>query len=93
MTQIQGYMIDVDFDGTTLRVHGRNKAARVALNGEDHEQDVVLDRGSIERVELKSASALVNGNLRVTAGGRTYQMHFRKKQAADFEALAGQLRT
>lgn len=89
MTQIRGYMVEVEFDGQTLRARGTNKAARVALAGEDHEQDVVLPRDQIQQVNLKPASMLVNGNLRVTStAGKTYQLHFRKKQTADFEQLA-----
>jgi len=89
---IQGYMIDVDYDGQVLRVHGRNKAARVALAGQDHEDDVIIPREQIAEVSLKGASALTNGNLKVrTTDGRKVQMHFRKKQAEDFQALAAQL--
>jgi hypothetical protein len=87
--KIEGYMTEVDFDGQTLRVHGKNKPARIALAGEDHDQDVVLTREQIQRVELKDASRMVNGNLRVhTTGGKTYQLHFRRKQAEGFRALA-----
>lgn len=89
---ISGYMIEVDFDGQTLRVRGKNKASRVALAGEDHDSDVVLSREQIERVELKPASMLVNGNLRVTGAGKTYKLHFRKKQSTDFEQLAQALK-
>lgn len=88
---IDGYMIEVDFDGETLRVRGKNKAARVALAGQDHGQDIVLRRDEIERVEFKGASVLTNGNLRVTGRGKTYQLHFRKKQGAAFEQLAAVL--
>lgn len=86
-------MIEVDYDGTALRVRGKNKAARVALAGEDHAQDVVLTRDQIQRVELKDASRIVNGTLRVhTTGGKNHQLHFRRKQADDFKALAEALR-
>lgn len=90
---IQGYMIDVDWDGETLRVHGKNKAARVALAGADHDSDVVVPRAAIADVTLKDASMMGNGNLRVTtADGTKYQLHFRRKQAEDFRALAAALR-
>lgn len=91
---IQGYMIDVDYDGTVLRVHGKNKPARVALAGEAHgDGDVVVPRERIASVDLKDASMMVNGNLRITTvDGRKYQLHFRKKQAEGFRALADQLR-
>jgi hypothetical protein len=90
---VDGYMIDVNYDGQTLTVRGKNKAARVALAGADHgEGDVVIPRHEIASATLKDASMLVNGNLVVhTAGGRKYQLHFRRKQQADFEQLAQQL--
>ena len=87
---MDGYMIDVQCDEQTLRVHGKNRAARVALAGEGHgDGDVVIPRSSIASVKFKGASMLVNGNLIVTTSdGRRFQLHFRKKQGADFEALA-----
>jgi hypothetical protein len=89
---IEGYMIEADFDGQTLRVHGKNKPARIALAGEEHERDVVLTREQIERVDLKDASMMVNGNLRVhTNAGKTYQLQFRRKRADDFRKLAAAL--
>lgn len=88
MTTYRGYMVEADFDGTTLTMQGTNKAGRVALAGEDHGAGPVrLSREQITGVALKDASMLVNGNLRVSAGAKTYQLHFRKKQAADFQAL------
>jgi hypothetical protein len=84
-------MTDVSWDGSTLRVHGKNKAARVALAGQDHATDVVIPRDRITAVTIKDANMLVNGNLRVTADGKTYQLHFRRKQAEDFRALAESL--
>lgn len=91
---IQGYMIDVDYDGTVLRVHGKNKPARIALAGEAHgDGDVVVPRERIAAVDLKDASMMTNGNLRVTTvDGQKYQLHFRRKQAEGFRALADQLR-
>ena len=88
-----GYMIEAEYDGATLRVRGKNKPARIALAGQDHEGDVVIPADQIAEVTLKDASVMVNGNLRVsTVAGKTYQLHFRKKQAKDFRALADQLR-
>lgn len=90
---IQGYGIDVDYDGQTLRVHGRNKAARIALAGIDHDEgDVVVPLEQVAAVDFKDASMLVNGNLKVTTtAGATYQLHFRRKQADEFRELAGRL--
>jgi hypothetical protein len=90
---MDGYMIDVQCDAQTLRVRGKNKPARVALAGEAHgDGDVVILRDQIASVKFKRASMMVNGNLIVTTtGGDRYQLHFRKKQSADFEALAREL--
>ena len=86
-------MIEVTWYGNTLVVHGKNKAARVALAGEGHgDGDVVIPRYEIDHVTFKDANALVNGNLTVhTTGGRKYQLHFRRKQRDDFRELAKQL--
>jgi hypothetical protein len=82
-------MIEVQYDGETLRVHGKNKAARVALAGEDHATDVIVPRVAIAQVKFKDANPLVNGNLIVTTNeGRRYQLHFRRKQRDDFRELA-----
>jgi hypothetical protein len=90
---IQGYMIDVDYDGATLRVRGKNKPARVALAGEDHDQEVVIPRERIADVSLKDAGRMTNGNLKVsTTDGRRYQLHFVRKHAEDFRQLADALR-
>lgn len=56
------------------------------------ETDIAVPRASIAGVTFKGASMLVNGNLVVTTiEGQKYQLHFRKKQNADFEALAREL--
>lgn len=92
MTTYQGYMVEADFDGSTLRMRGSNKAARVALAGEDHEHDVVLTREQVASADLKDAGMMTNGNLRIrSADGKTYQLHFRKKQADGMKALAAAL--
>jgi hypothetical protein len=89
---VDGYMIDVQWDGQTLRVKGKNKAARIALAGENHEQDIVVSRDEIASVKFRDANTLANGNLDVrTEAGQRYQLHFRKKQRDDFRALAQEL--
>lgn len=89
---MDGYMIDVQWDGTTLTVHGKNKASRIALAGEDHARDVVLTRDQMAKVTYKPASMVVNGNLIIeTTLGKRHQLHFRRKQRAGFEALAREL--
>jgi hypothetical protein len=90
---MDGYMIDVACDEQTLSVGGKNKAARIALAGEAHgDGDVVIPRFTIAGVRFKGANMLVNGNLIVTTtDGRKYQLHFRRKQQADFKGLAEEL--
>lgn len=90
MTKYEGYMAEAEFDGTTLRMRGTNKAGQLALAGAEHTAgDVVLSRGEITDAHLKPASMLVNGNLRITAAdGRRFQFHFRKKHAAGVTELA-----
>jgi hypothetical protein len=89
-TNVDGYLIDVTYDDRVLRVRGKNGIARLALAGPDHANgDVVIPRDSIAGVTFQAANPLVNGNLTVTTyEGRTYQLHFRRKQQAEFERLA-----
>jgi hypothetical protein len=88
-----GYMLEVQYDGHTLTAEGTNKASQTALRGQDYAAGpLVLPREDIARVELKPASALTNGRLTVhTADGGKYVLHFRRKQADDFTALAAAL--
>lgn len=90
----QGYMIDVATNTEMVRVHGKTKAARVALAGSEHgDGDVVIPRASITAVSFKGANPLVNGKVVITTNaGRKYQLHFRRKQQGDFEALVADLK-
>ena len=90
---MDGYMIEVECDPEILRVHGKNKAARMALRGPAHDDgDVVIPRSAIASASYKGANMMVNGNLTVTTNdGTKYQMHFRKKQMAEFATLAKDL--
>jgi hypothetical protein len=88
MIEATGHMIDAKYDGTTLTVHGHNKAARIALAGADHDRDVSIPRDQIANVDWKGASMLKNGRLTVhTTDGRTVVLHFRKKQTDAFSPL------
>ena len=50
--------------------------------------DVVIPLDQVAGVSFRGANALVNGCLTVTtAAGRKYQLHFRRKQASEWEAL------
>jgi hypothetical protein len=94
-TSVDGYLIGVEYDEQTLRVHGKNKVAQIALAGAAYNAgDVVILRPAIAGVRFKAASPLVNGKLVVTTtDGHVYQLHFRRKQQADFERLANELVT
>lgn len=95
--QIQGYMIDVEFDGTTLVAKGRNKAAHFGLvgaslreskDGLEVPDEMRVDTADIASLDFKLGNPLVNGNLVVqTADEKKYQMHFRRKSNADFTSL------
>lgn len=53
---------------------------------------IEIPRAMIASATFKGASMMVNGNLVVTTtDGDKFQLHFRKKQQADFEALASEL--
>lgn len=91
--KIDGYMIRAEYNGELLCLDGTNKAAQVALRGEDHDQGpLMLPVSDIAAVELKPASVLANGRLTVrTKDGRKYSAHFRRKQQADWERLEAAL--
>jgi hypothetical protein len=90
---VHGYMIDAEWDGQTLTVTGSNKAARVALRGEQHgDGPLVVSKEDLALVDFKDASMMVNGKITVTTrDGAKHQLHFRKKQAGDFRTLADAL--
>jgi hypothetical protein len=86
--EIHGYLCEVELDDEKLTARGTNKAARVALRGEQHgEGDLVLPRDEVQVVGFKDAGPMINGRLVLESGGQKYRLHFRKKQAADFAAL------
>lgn len=91
--KIDGHMIEVEYDGSTLRMRGTNAASRAALAGKEHASgDVLIPAADIASVKLKDASMLTNGNLVVrTVAGAKYQAHFRKKHAAGFAELVALL--
>ena len=89
---MRGYMIDVEFDGSTLRVRGRGADARGALTGRVKRETLVLARDEIVSVSFEDANRLRNGALRLrTADGRAYKLPFRRKQADEFRRLAERL--
>ena len=92
-TTIQGYMIQVEVSEEALTVTGANKAARIALRGQHHDDGpLVIRRDQIAGAELRDANAMVNGRLTIrTADGTTAKLNFRKKQAPGFRELAAQI--
>jgi len=88
------FLFDIQDDQRTLRLQGKNKAARAALAGEAHiDGAVVIPRSSIVGVRFKAASMLASGRLVVTTmNGHKYRIHFHKKQQGDLARLAEDLR-
>lgn len=91
--QIDGYGIEAEWDGETLRARGKSKQRHKLLAGERaQEGDVIVRRDEIVRAYLKEPSVLVSGKVGVrTTDGRTYDLRFVKKQTEDFRALAREL--
>lgn len=84
----RGYMLEAEFDGQTLTARGTNKASHHALAGPGHKGDVVLNVRDIASLGYKKANPITNGEVTVvTHSGAKHQLHFRRKQGADFEAL------
>lgn len=89
---IEGYGINVDYDGQTMRIHPRNAVFATALAGKGHHGDVVLIRGEMADVKFRDANPVVNGELTIrTDSGQKFQLHFRRKQRDGFRVLAEQL--
>lgn len=90
MTTVPGYGITATYQDDTLTVEGNNKAARMALAGQDHDKGpVVIPRGAVQSVEWKPAGRITNGNLTVhTVDGRKVQLHFLRKHADGMAGLA-----
>lgn len=87
-------MVVADLADQVLTIDGTNKAGRIALFGAGHSDGPVrIAVSDIAGVDFKKASALTNGNLTVrTHQGAKYQLHFRKKSGAAFEALASAIK-
>ena len=96
MTTFTGYMVHVDFDGTTLNIVGHNKMSKIALAGQSWDQPLILERNQVADVKVKQPNAfmfmLVNGRIDLfTTDGRRIQLHFRRKQRTDLQGLAAAL--
>lgn len=83
-----GYMLEVDYADQVLTARATTKMSRLALLGHNPGDTVTLHRTQIATMTLKRANAWVNGSLDLRTGdGRRYQLHFKNKQTADFDAL------
>jgi hypothetical protein len=88
---IEGYMVEVDWDGQTLRAHPTNKMSQVALNA-GRRDDVVLAAEDIASIGFQPATPMTNGSLTIGASnGKSYQLHFRRKSSDDFARLRDSL--
>lgn len=85
---VEGYMVQVSWDGATLRAHATKKMAAVALMAENYREDLVLTREHIASVGWKAANPMVNGALTLTTvGGSRHVLHFRRKQQGGMQEL------
>lgn len=82
-----GYMVEADWDGQTLRVHPKSKVGAVALMGQQ-DGDLVLPRAAIADVQWKDAGRMGNGKIMITTAlGARHQLHFRRHQQEGMRAL------
>lgn len=89
-----GYGIEADWDGQTLRVHPKSKVGAFALMGHENAGDLVLPRAGIADVQWKDAGRMSNGRIMITtAQGVRYQLHFRRMQQDGMRALYDALQT
>lgn len=83
-----GHMLEVDYADQVLTARATTKVSRLALLGHNPGDTATVHRTQIIMMTLKRASAWVNGSLDLrTSDGRRYQLHFKNKQNADFDAL------
>ncbi len=94
MWSLHGYFCDISWDGTTLRVHGRNKAAREFFNEADPSSDLVVSAAEINEVDFEPASFTSNGVLTiVTQGGGKHSIYALRQHNSNFFRLAEGLRS
>lgn len=99
MMKVSGYLCEAELlDDGTLVMRGTNKAATVALLGAEYGMEgvteAVVPRGEVAGVENvpPKAGGMVNGHLDVlTREGRSYRLHYRRKDRREFAALADAL--
>jgi hypothetical protein len=85
---MEGYGINVHCDGLSVRVQPTNFLARAALGT----NDLIVPISDIASLLFKGAGRLTNGHLELrTHQGQRHQLHFRREQQPEFEALHTQL--
>lgn len=90
---LHGYFCDITWDGTTLRVHGRNKAAREFFNEADPQADLLVAAADIRAVDFRPASFTRNGVLTVlTQAGHRHLIYALRQHNSNFSRLADELR-
>lgn len=79
---------EIEFDGETFTARGVGRLAHFALAGPGMKnQDVVLTRDDIERVEFDDAGAVSAGALTIHTSDAKYNLPFRKDKADVFKEL------
>lgn len=87
---MDGYGISVDFDGQQLVVQPKNALAKVALG----RSRLVVTSADLVSVSMTKAGLFRNGRLDlVVRDERPCQLHFTRRQQADFEQLYRGLRS
>lgn len=91
---LRGYFCDISWDGASLRVHGRNRAARAIFNETDPSSDLVVAVADIQEVAFQPASFTSNGVLTIqTRGGGRHSIYALRQHNANFSRLAELLRS
>lgn len=96
--QVRGYMVEAEWDGQTLVARGTSKAGTVALLGAEYgvggASEMRLPRDEVASVVNvpPKVGGLVNGEVVVTStAGRTYRMHYRRRDAQAWAGLVAAL--
>jgi ATP-dependent exoDNAse (exonuclease V) beta subunit len=85
---MNGYGITVEFDGLELRIRSADFAAGASLGSDN----VILPVADIASLSMKRPGLSSKGRIELhTRGGRSYKLHFTRKQRSAFEALHAKL--
>lgn len=85
---MEGYGLNVHYDGASVQVQPTKFLARAALGA----NDLTVPICDIASLQFKSAGRLANGRLELrTREGKRYQLHFTREQQPGFEVLRTEL--